>query len=142
MVELFADSEAYEAGARIAAKESYSGFFHIDFIKDAITGELSVLEFNPRVWSSVNASILNGYDFFGDAVALARGSDVPKRQTAHESYSKFRRSFILLLTKPFTVMGESSITRKDLFRVLTDPVPYFLLAVIEGVKRVFEKCRR
>ena len=136
------DRETYRIGAKIAEAESYSGFFHIDFMRDSQTGELFVLEFNPRVWSSINASALNGHDFIAAAVAVATGSDVPMSEKSYFPYSKFRRSFSLLLQKPFSLAAESSVSRTDFVRVLTDPVPYFLLAITEGAKRAKEKFSR
>lgn len=139
LLELIDNQATYDIGAKIVAKERYSGFMHIDFQMDHQTKEVFVLECNPRTWGSMNASILNGMDFIRDAIACAHQESIAEQSLSNEWYSKFRRSFLILLLKPWKLSTLSHISKRDLRAVLTDPVPYFFLAILQGMKKLFNR---
>ncbi len=86
MLELFENRQIFGIGEKIVASERYSGFMHVDFQMESETGEFFVLECNPRTWSSMNASMLNGADFIGDAVKCALGLPITSRTVRTDPY--------------------------------------------------------
>lgn len=127
--------EAYAIGEKIIQKEKYSGFMHIDFQMDRSTGKVFVLECNPRTWSSINASILSGADFLDYAVRVTLSEPIEKMKSSTKTYLPFYKSFRILLFRPWEVPYFSDITKKDLISVLTDPMPYLILAVTQSTKK-------
>jgi hypothetical protein len=96
------------------------------------THEFYVLECNPRTWSSMNASILNGFNFIDVAVSEILSLPPHSRIHTKETYVKFRKSLKVLLTQPWKFLRYSSVSRKDFVSVLKDPIPYLVLAIRQG----------
>lgn len=139
LLELIDNQATYDIGEKIVAKEKYSGFMHIDLQMDSTTQDVYILECNPRTWGSMNASILNDMNFIDDAVACIQSKPIKNSKIRGESYSKFRRSFITLITRPWRLHKFSSISKRDLRAVLTDPIPYLFLAISQGMKKIFNR---
>lgn len=83
----YEDAEAAHVARRIVKHFGFGGPGHIDFIRERKTGRLFVLEFNPRYWYSVTASLWRGGNFPAMAVDLAQG------RTIHESPTRLGRYF-------------------------------------------------
>lgn len=62
-IEFIEDPDVLSIGKKLIGHLRYSGFMHIDMIREAKTGLLFLLECNPRVWGSIGASIGAGVDF-------------------------------------------------------------------------------
>jgi carbamoylphosphate synthase large subunit len=58
---------------RLVEALAWEGIGHFDFIESPETGELSLLEMNPRLWGALNLAQVNGYDFPAALVAHTLG---------------------------------------------------------------------
>lgn len=126
----------------------WDGIGHFDFIENPETGELVLLEMNPRLWGAINLAYVNGYDFAGAAVAHALGKqDLTEFFQPYPGQSLRSMWFIgegirwmqLLATgqfgngikAPFEVLGSLRKTRFDDF-IWHDPMPLMAEALCYG----------
>ena len=123
-----ADQEIYAIGEKIVVREKYSGFLHIDMRINEQAGKVYVLECNPRAWGTMNASILAGVNFIADAIHCSFHEPIASQIISKEAYATFRKSFMTVLMKPWSLQHMSLISKKDFLAVFSDPSPYFLLA--------------
>lgn len=71
--EPYESSVLYAHICKLVSALEWDGIGHFDFIENPKTGELVLLEMNPRLWGAINLAYVNGYDFVGAAVAHALG---------------------------------------------------------------------
>lgn len=126
-LEFISSPEIYAIGEKIVAHEKYSGFLHIDLRVNGGTGEIFVLECNPRAWGTMNASILTGVDFVSDAVSCVLREPVLNREMSKETYVTFTEASKMIIKKPWRYWSMSKISKRDFLIVLSDALVYFLL---------------
>ncbi len=65
-----------QAGRLLLDALEWHGVAMVEFIRDAATGRLYLLEVNPKFWGSLDLAIAAGVDFPGDLVKLALGRPI------------------------------------------------------------------
>lgn len=58
----------YEAASVLTKSCNYDGIAHIDAIQEAATGDIYIIEWNPRVWYSIFASTIAGINFVNESI--------------------------------------------------------------------------
>ncbi|SFK74637.1 ATP-grasp domain-containing protein [Methylocapsa palsarum] len=104
---------------RIAAATNYHGVAHFDVRKDALSGELTLIECNPRYWYSMFALALAGLNFVD--LSLKTGSldpANPLRIGKVDVYVNKNLIMRFLSGKPVTACD-----RRVLNYYLSDPIP-------------------
>jgi len=146
--EPYESSVLYAHICKLVSALEWDGIGHFDFIENPTTGELVLLEMNPRLWGAINLAYVNGYDFVGAAVAHALG-----KQDLTEFFQPCPgqplRSMWLIgegirwgqllatgqfgngIKAPFEVLGSLSKTRFDDF-IWRDPMPLMAEALCYG----------
>jgi predicted ATP-grasp superfamily ATP-dependent carboligase len=71
--EALVDEELVERSAGFLARLGFHGVAMLEYKRDLTTGELLLLEVNPRFWGSLHQAILAGVNFPQLLVRLARG---------------------------------------------------------------------
>lgn len=124
----FVDNYAvHDIGKKIIARKKYSGFAHIDLRINKKTGEVLVLECNPRAWGTINASILAGVDFIRDVFDCVSHKPIANQMASKKTYMTFSALLKTLFTRPWELLNMSSVSMRDFLLVITDPVPYIFL---------------
>jgi predicted ATP-grasp superfamily ATP-dependent carboligase len=77
-VESIDDERVAAAGARLLAAMSYTGIVEMEFKEHASTGEVMLLDVNPRVWGWHTLGFRAGVDFPWLAWELANGRRAPQ----------------------------------------------------------------
>jgi hypothetical protein len=72
-----ADQRLFAIGERIVAGTKFHGVAHFDMRIDERTGEVSVIECNPRFWGSLMLSTWSGVNFVELGCAMALGRTAP-----------------------------------------------------------------
>ncbi len=93
------DEAAVEIAHRVAGASRYSGLLHLDGRRDRHSGELKLIEANPRGWGSMKAATWCGLDFISAGISVALGY-VPAQPRSIESgsYPGFPRLLAELAT--------------------------------------------
>lgn len=120
--EIVDDEEVQAMGARIVAALQYGGPGHIDFVRDAATGDLYAIEFNCRFWSSVEVSLWLGGNFPALAVDVARGMSVPARPTSPGAFFQAGAAGRKLQC-PWELLSLGTPTWRSIAHTVSDPGP-------------------
>lgn len=133
---------------KLVSALEWDGIGHFDFIENPRTGELVLLEMNPRLWGAINLAYVNGFDFVGSAVEHALGKQDIAEFFQARSEKPLRSMWLigegirwaqLLATgqyshgvkAPFEVLGSLRKTRFDDF-IWRDPMPFLAEALCYG----------
>ena len=73
------NADADEVARAVVAATGFHGVFNIDFQQEVGTGDLFVLELNPRLYASVHKDAYAGVNLVELGVRLARGEDFDAR---------------------------------------------------------------
>ena len=65
------DAEVESIGAKLVEAVAYTGIGHIDLRRDARTGRMVAIEFNPRFWLSVDCACWAGWNFVKVGIDVA-----------------------------------------------------------------------
>jgi len=57
------DPEAVAAALKLLGALEWDGLAHVEFLRDRRDGRLVLIDFNPRVWGTLGASLAGGVDF-------------------------------------------------------------------------------
>ena len=79
-VETIDEPQVAASAERLLAATRFTGLVEVEFKKDPRTGELKVLDVNPRVWGWHTLCVRAGVDFAYLLWLLARGEPVPHLQ--------------------------------------------------------------
>jgi predicted ATP-grasp superfamily ATP-dependent carboligase len=81
-VESIDDDQVATHGERLVAELGYTGLIEIEFKRDAVSGELNLLDLNPRVWGWHTLGRAAGVDFPWLAWRLAQGERIAPAHAA------------------------------------------------------------
>jgi D-aspartate ligase len=81
------DPRALEIGQKLLSALRYSGLANIDLRRCASTGEIYVLEMNPRLWGTSMGSTLAGVNFPYLACLVALGRPLPPMDYRHITFA-------------------------------------------------------
>lgn len=87
------DPQVLEVGQTLVAALGYSGLANIDLRRCASSGELYVLEMNPRLWATSMGSTFAGVNFPYLACLAAMGRPLPKVDYRHITYADKAATF-------------------------------------------------
>jgi predicted ATP-grasp superfamily ATP-dependent carboligase len=76
-IEIFNNDTVLELGKQMISFYNFTGVAHFDLRVDKITNQIKILECNPRLWASIEASLWYGVDFIHLGILLALGSTIP-----------------------------------------------------------------
>lgn len=104
----------------------YHGIAHFDMRIDAATGEVLVLECNPRFWYSMPASTWQGVNFVEAGIRLARGEPAGELPVAREGRYFLPGALLAALRRPWTMRGLTMRNVRGFLQPALDPVPHFV----------------
>jgi D-aspartate ligase len=81
-VESIDDEQVASGGERLIAEMGYTGLIEIEFKRDEVSGELNLLDLNPRVWGWHTLGRAAGIDFPWLAWRLAQGERIAPARAA------------------------------------------------------------
>lgn len=76
-IEIFSHDPVLELGKQMISFYNFTGVAHFDLRVDKVTNQVKILECNPRLWASIEASLWYGVDFIHLGILLALGSTIP-----------------------------------------------------------------
>lgn len=96
-----------EEAWKIFAALEYSGFGHVEFVRDEASGKFKFLEVNPRVWGSIGIAQHAGVDLFSPYQLLAKGIPVIPDLSYREGveYHRFSGEARFILRRPQRIIG-------------------------------------
>ncbi len=115
-----------QIGKSIVRQINYTGAAHFDMRMDKKTGKIYVIECNPRLWGSINASILSGIDFV--QIGLEGTGRISIGNQKNLSYELPSLIVKKSLTNPFYLFEASHVSQKDFLLIVRDPLPYTIIA--------------
>lgn len=125
ILEFIENDEAREIAADIVNLLHYSGLAHFDMRIDEKTNKVYMLECNPRIWGSIAASYMMGVDF----IKLGIEATLTEKEVTGAQYKK---GYYILIGSIGRALGKlnfyyfSRATFRNIFDVLSDPLPYFI----------------
>ena len=125
VLEFCRHEEIENVSRQIADIYQYNGPGHLDMRVSHNTGKLYVLECNPRFWRSVTAAMWQGLNFTEAAINSTMGQPYNKF-SATGNYVMPGKKVKSILKRPWRYLPLSKIVRKELWYVLTDPLPHML----------------
>lgn len=134
-LELIDDPNVLSVGKKIVSTLRYSGLMHIDMRRDYKTGEIYVLECNPRSWGSIGASIGAGVDFIDLAIISAKNKQVSYATSNKTTYMTPLALLRQSIRNPVSIRQASAASKRDFKGMFTDPLPYIILAVSMCLER-------
>jgi len=118
--------EGIEAlGEKIVRLINYSGPANFDMRIDYHTGEIYVIECNPRFWFTITSAMWQGLNFPEAAVNYAAGSDY-KKSGAEGTILAPGLAIRNLLRKPWKYFSNSKSQRGSIWQPLCDPIPHLV----------------
>jgi hypothetical protein len=82
------ERDLQDQGMSLLDALSWHGPAMVEFKRDSRTGELSLMELNPKFWGSLDLAISSGVDFPSDTVRVASGENL-KANFEYQSNIKF-----------------------------------------------------
>lgn len=125
-LEFFADERLLEIGRRIVRAAGYTGVANIDLRVDEATGEVRVLECNPRFWYTLQASLWAGINFVEAGFALAAGNPVARTTPVAGAYHLHSHLLKHLLWQPSEWRGIAPYNLRGLWQAVRDPLPFLI----------------
>jgi biotin carboxylase len=118
------NDEALRVAGRIVEAAGFSGVANIDLRIDQTTGEVTVLECNPRFWYTLQASLWRGLNFVEAGFRLAAGQS--REFVAPESGMYHLHGCLMkkLIWNPANWRAIEGSNMRGLFQALTDPLPF------------------
>jgi predicted ATP-grasp superfamily ATP-dependent carboligase len=110
---------------RMMGKFEWSGVAHLDLRYSAQTGELYVIEINPRFWQSLLGSLVAGVNFPYYLYLLSTGSELELVDYQDKYYAKIPRFVKDLLHGSL----DCRLNDTNLKYLLTDPLATFLYGI-------------
>jgi biotin carboxylase len=118
-----ASMRAVELACRVIESTRYTGVANIDMRISAPSGEILILECNPRLWFTLHASAWRGINFVELGVRLARGDEI--YPTTPESGLYYLHGHLLrhMAWKPTSWRHVNGYNLRGLWQALSDPGP-------------------
>ncbi len=133
----FAHNEKAVALAKeIVRVTNYSGVANIDLRIDPRSGQVKVIECNPRFWYTLQASLWRGLNFVAAGLDLAEGRKVTA--IAPDSGRYYYHGYIArrILSSPKRWGSVPNYNWRGFWQAASDPLP-FLVAEVRGLKARF-----
>jgi predicted ATP-grasp superfamily ATP-dependent carboligase len=123
------DDRVVSLGRDICRASGYHGVAHIDMRIDERTGQVNVIEFNPRFWGSLIYASWMGVNFLEAGVAILERSSRPAFQ-AVSGFCPFLGASPGVLAhwaaRGFRLHGLSSAQQKAWSMQVLDPMPEWI----------------
>ncbi|MCY1635640.1 ATP-grasp domain-containing protein [Marinifilum sp. D737] len=128
-IEFLEDQKLLDATKAIVKQLNWSGIAHLDFIYRKETDSYLLIDFNPRMWSTLIGSLYAGVNFPGLMISRAHHKEI-----SFEGYqkTKFYLAKAALQSKSFSVLKTSSWQY-----IVKDPLP----EIAKGIARIFYQSR-
>ena len=135
-IHLVHDAQALEVGRRLVSCLGYSGMANIDLRRCASTGQIYVLEVNPRCWGTLMGSTLAGVNFPYLACLAALGRPLPSVDYRHITYAEKGAALqqISRFLKGLPVLPGFRFRNTALRLALSDPLPM----LVDNVKQFWK----
>lgn len=140
----FVDHESVRAVAeRFAAATSWSGVAHLDMRIDQQTGDVLLIEVNPRYWATLMGSLARGVNFPAAHCDLSLGREVPHAATRPGQWLSVH-SMVLTPGETLSVLRRHprALAHVDLRTVVADPRVEATLVLGELRRRVASRLHR
>lgn len=125
VLEFSTHNEIEELSEKIIELFDYSGAGHFDMRIDFETGQLYVIECNPRFWYTITAAMWQGLNFVESAANYTLGRHYQK-EGAHGKYRLPGSIIRMLLKKPWKYFSLTENERKGLWFPILDPMPHLV----------------
>ncbi len=128
IIDFIKDDNVLSIGRRLISCCNYNGVAHIDMMSDNRDKSIKIIEFNPRFWGSLEASMLNGVNFPYLGILMMKN----KSLSGYMDYKNIR------YTVPEAFMsGNISLKNINIYslhvilKTIIDPLPYAYLMAIK-----------
>jgi glutathione synthase/RimK-type ligase-like ATP-grasp enzyme len=125
-IELFDHPEAAAVAQRLVAALGWDGIAHIDLRENRDTGEIRVLEINPRFWSSLLASHAAGVNFPRLASLTALGLVYAAPRARAQRFVQAKRAMIMTARGLMSGAGPAGLALRETIwpYLVADPLPH------------------
>ncbi len=120
----FADVPTRHLAEAIIAEYGYHGIAHFDMRENDRTGQMTVLECNPRFWYSMPAAMWQGVNFVEAGIRSAMGESVADGTTLIEGRYYAPGALLAALRRPWTIQGLTSRNIRGVLQPALDPMPH------------------
>lgn len=118
--------KALEIAQKIMSPTNYTGIANIDIRIASGTGNVSVLECNPRFWYTLQASMWRGMNFVEAGYRMLAGEKHQPYFLANGEYHLHGCLLKKFIWKPMRWKSIAPYNWKGLAQALSDPAPYLL----------------
>lgn len=134
-VEFLFENELYEMIEKLMKKLQWSGFAHIDLMYDELEKNFKVIEINPRIWGSVEASEKVGinFPFFYCLSSLKLNYEIPEYRfekcVNNTGLIKILKSKLKISKDKYRFPENATISND-----IVDPLPILFKALYKRIK--------
>ncbi len=135
VIEFIKDDNVLSIGRQLISCCNYNGVAHIDMMIDNRDKSVKIIEFNPRFWGSLEASMLSGVNFPYLGILMMKNNILSE----YKDYKKIR----YIVPGAFTSGAIKNVSLKDINRynllnryslhamlkAILDPLPYIHLMI-------------
>ena len=137
-IEFIQDDRAFENIRRLVRAVEWSGIVHFDCIHDLESGEIKLLEANPRYWRSLLGSLKAGVNFPYLACLASEGREFKRPHYRNIRYARPQAAlgmFVGRWSKRRTLRW--SIRDSDFSEFLRDPLPDIAIQAARATGKLF-----
>ena len=123
IIELVDHPEVLKFGKKLLSSLNWSGVAHIDFIQKENSGEIFMIDFNPRYWGTLIGSIVGGVNFPLLSCYTAQGNSFEVPEYKHSKFAILKLKHLLPWIFGTSNLKNISFSQTNLKYVITDPLP-------------------
>lgn len=120
------NNDVLEVAKQTMSKLNWSGIAHLDMRYDSNTNDYKLIEINARFWGSVEASKFAGINFPQQAIELALGEHIIKKDFESIHYMRLKGVWKSIKRNPFFIFKRNYLLNNtEVKMVFNDPLPTF-----------------
>ena len=112
------DADIAKAGVAVLQELGYSGISEVEFVRDAATGRLLLLDVNTRAWKWIGLPIAAGIDLPLLAYRDAVGAPITAGQQRDGARWTFLRDYVHLVHARAATVPEAAVTKDEWLALL------------------------
>src|SRR5699024_4225225 len=124
ILEFAHNEKALDLVRRIVKAANFSGVANIDLRIDEKSGEIKVIECNPRFWYTLQASLWRGLNFVAAGLDLAQGRNIMTVPPDNGRYYYHGHIAKKILFRPGEWRNVPGYNWHGFLQAVTDPVPF------------------
>lgn len=120
------NDDVLKVAKQIMSKLNWSGIAHLDMRYDAKANDFKLIEINARFWGSIEGSRFAGINFPQQAIELALGKNITKKEFEPIHYMRLKGVLKHIKRNPlFIFKGRYLLNNTEVKMFLSDPLPTF-----------------